>query len=455
MTVYSAEEYSVPDLKIENKKIPDSESFRFVNNMGAGFNLGNTFDAIDNSGAVEGDANMYLETEWLSDKEAGVTTYETIDAVKKAGFKTIRIPVSWHNHIDSDFNINQEWLSKVSKIVKYALSQDMYVILNIHHDNEKASGFTSPDYDPSWAAGNKIINGIIESGKYHDVIIDDISYRHFLAETDGFRVHIFINNKLAEQSNKRLLVISVISGGGILVFVFILIYFVSGKAIKPIKESYKKQNEFISNASHELKTPITVISATTQLMEKKFGTDRLLGCIQVQSQRMSRLVNEMLTLTRVSNLGKQLNEFTEFDISMTIKKNVLYFEGRAFEEGKEIVTDIEENLMFTGNQNKIDELIGILLDNALKYSDEKSAIKIGLHSEKEHIILSCENKCEDFDEKELPHLFERFYLGDKSHSEAREGFGLGLSIAEEIVAIHKGSINTEYKDSFVIFRIVL
>lgn len=154
-SVYAEGDYSIPDLRIENKKIPDTESFRFVNSMGAGFNLGNTFDAINNTTAVEGDANMFLEYDWLSDKEAGITTHETIDAIKEAGFTTVRIPVSWHNHLDADFNINPEWLAKVTDIVDYALSKDMYVILNIHHDNEKASGFTNPDYDPEWAAGNK------------------------------------------------------------------------------------------------------------------------------------------------------------------------------------------------------------------------------------------------------------------------------------------------------------
>lgn len=155
-TTVSAEgSYTVPELSLENKSVPETDSFKFVNQMGAGFNLGNTFDAIDNSGAVEGDANMYLQTSWLSDGEAGETTHETIDAIKNAGFSTVRIPVSWHNHLDADFNINPDWMAKVSDIVDYSLSQGLYVILNIHHDNEKASGFTSPDYDPSWAAGNK------------------------------------------------------------------------------------------------------------------------------------------------------------------------------------------------------------------------------------------------------------------------------------------------------------
>lgn len=152
---YAESAYTVPELTMKNKAIPDTESFHFVNSMGAGFNLGNTFDAINNVDAVEGDANMFLEYDWLSDKEAGITTHETIDAIKDAGFTTVRIPVSWHNHLDSDFNIKSEWLEKVSDIVNYALSRDMYVILNIHHDNEKASGFTNPDYDPSWAEGNK------------------------------------------------------------------------------------------------------------------------------------------------------------------------------------------------------------------------------------------------------------------------------------------------------------
>lgn len=128
--------------------------------MGAGFNLGNTFDVINNTAAVEGDANMFLEYDWLSDKEAGITTHETIDAIKNAGFTTVRIPVSWHNHLDADFNINSEWLAKVTDIVNYALSQDMYVILNIHHDNEKSinNTFTNPDneqHKEEYYAGNK------------------------------------------------------------------------------------------------------------------------------------------------------------------------------------------------------------------------------------------------------------------------------------------------------------
>lgn len=190
-------------------------------------------------------------------------------------------------------------------------------------------------------------------------------------------------------------------------------------------------------------------------MKKKLGTDTLLGCIQAQSEKMGRLVNEMLTLTRITDSGRQLNEFKQFDLSKTVKKNALYFEGRAFEEGKKIKTDIQENVMFNGIENKIDELLGILLDNALKYSDDGSVIELELHSERESITLCCKNKCQGFDEKNIPHMFERFYRGDKAHSEMREGFGLGLAIADEIINIHKGTINAKYLDNCVTFIIKL
>ncbi|MGN0631166.1 MAG: sensor histidine kinase [Ruminococcus sp.] len=295
------------------------------------------------------------------------------------------------------------------------------------------------------------ISDIVKDISYHDIEIDNLKYKYFSVSTNEFNIHIFIHSTLAHQSESMLKIISVLSGGFVLIVVFILIYFVSGRAVKPIKDGYEKQNQFISNASHELKTPITVISATTQLMKKKYGSDTLLGCIQAQSEKMGRLVNEMLTLTRIMDSGRQLNEFKQFDISKTVKKNVLYFEGRAFEEGKKIKTDIQEDIIFNGIENKIDELVVILLDNALKYSDNESVIELELHSDKENIMLCCKNKCQGFDERNIPHMFERFYRCDKAHSEMREGFGLGLAIAEEIVNIHKGIINVKYLDNCVIF----
>ena len=295
---------------------------------------------------------------------------------------------------------------------------------------------------------------LIKSNK-NDFFIDDKEYKRIVTDTDEFKIYSFICDTKSEQSSRLLLLTSALSGGGVFILVLFLIYFISGRAVKPISESYRKQKEFISNASHELKTPLTVISASTELLDKKNGPDRITECIYAQTEKMTKLVNEMLTLSRLSVSEKICCDFKEFDISRTLSNTVLYFESISFEENKRIKADIEENLNFRGNADKIDELAGILLDNAIKYSDEESEIKIRLYSEKNKIILTCENTCKSFDPEDIPHLFERFYRADKSHSDEKDGFGLGLSIAKEIAALHKGTITAAYNNDIISFNVIL
>lgn len=278
-------------------------------------------------------------------------------------------------------------------------------------------------------------------------------YKHFALSSDNINVNTYICNIQAKKNGQQLFFISLLSGSLIYILVVILIYFVSGKAVKPISESYEKQKEFISNVSHELKTPITVITATTELMKTKNGSDRLVDCIEAQSEKMGRLINEMLVLSRLSKLQNN-GDLNKFDLSHVVRNAALYFESRAFEEEKQMCFDIDENISIRGFPDRIDELVGILLDNALKYSDEHSEVKLYLKRDKENILLICENPCKDFDSSDLPHLFERFYRADKSHSGEKEGFGIGLSIAKEIVMLHKGSIYTSYNDNIFSVKVV-
>ncbi len=285
--------------------------------------------------------------------------------------------------------------------------------------------------------------------------LNGFSYSHITAESGAYIIHTFIYNLHSRKNSRQLLVISIMSGGIIFIFLLILIYLISGKAIKPIREGYEKQKQFISNAGHELKTPITVIMATTELMEKKNGSDRHIGCIKAQSKKMSVLVNEMLSLSRLSDYEKTTKESKLFNMSNIVRNAALYFETLAFEEHKSIVSDIQENIDYFGNAEKIDELTGILLENALKYSDDNSQIQLSLHSEKGIITLCCQNPCSEFSQESLPYLFDRFYRCDKSHSGKKEGYGLGLSIAKEITAVHNGNIRADYKNKQFIITIEL
>ena len=310
------------------------------------------------------------------------------------------------------------------------------------------NGNTTAEFSPEKAL--KFIQS-----KKTEFTINKKTYRYSISENNKYIVHSFISNTQTQQDSKRLIMISALSGGGVFIVVLVLIYLISGRAVRPVSESYRRQKEFISNASHELKTPITVISATMGLMQKKNGQDRLIDCVLVQTKKMTGLVNEMLSLSRLSSTEKICSDFTSFDISKTVENAVLYFESRAFEEHRQIVTEIQPALSYIGNESKIDELIGILTDNALKYSNENSEIKITLNQTKNKIIITFENFCEGFDTAIIPHLFERFYRGDKSHSNEKEGFGLGLSIAKEITEIHNGKITAEYKNNLVVFTVVL
>lgn len=296
---------------------------------------------------------------------------------------------------------------------------------------------------------------LLQTGATSGYVLDGVTYDCVTEETDTQRVYAFFDNAQITKSTRRLLRMSVLSGGGIYLLVLLLIVLVSKKAVQPVQESYQRQTQFISNASHELKTPITVIAATTELMETKNGADRLTECLTTQTEKMSRLVNEMLALTRLAEPDNREIASERFDLSRTVSHAVLSFEGMAYEAGKQLQAELTPGLFCNGSADKIDALVGILLDNALKYSDTGAEIRMQLFAKKDKAVLVCTNPCSDFSADAIPFLFDRFYRADVSHSDEKAGFGLGLSIAKEIVTRHGGEIHVRYQDGTVEVRVVL
>lgn len=286
-------------------------------------------------------------------------------------------------------------------------------------------------------------------------INSSVSYQYLISEKNGIIVYSFIQNSSANKNSTQVLVISAILGIVIFIVLFGIIVFVSGKIVAPISDGFEKQKQFISNAGHELKTPITVISATTDLLERKHGNDRLLDTIKAQSDKMGNLVSELLELSRLSEINENKTQFSHFSVSDIVNNTILYFESRAFEEQHELEMDIDDGLTMYGDSRKIERLMGILLDNALKYADAQSKIRITLSEQKGYIILTCSNRCAEINHEHISHLFERFYRAEESHSNKKEGFGLGLSIAQAITELHKGEISVSLNDNTVIFKVHL
>lgn len=213
-------------------------------------------------------------------------------------------------------------------------------------------------------------------------------------------------------------------------------FFLSGLIVRPIKEAFDKQKQFVSDASHELKTPLTVIAANADVLEGEIGQNRWLNYIHSQVDRMSVLVNDLLSLTRLENNTSQFI-VTEFDLSKAVTNTALPFETQAFEANKKFELNIEDNLYVTGSEMHIKQMTAIFIDNALKYSKDGGTVRVSLRRDGDKKILSVYNTGSGVREEEKDKIFERFYRSDSSRARSTGGYGLGLAIARSIIEKHK------------------
>ena len=224
--------------------------------------------------------------------------------------------------------------------------------------------------------------------------------------------------------------------------VFVLTMILTKRAMQPIYDTLNQQRQFISDAGHELKTPITIISANVDILEDEIGENKWLSYIRTQTDRMRTLVTEMMDLTRLEN-DTARQERAEFSLSEVVENTVLPFESTAYEQHKTLHMDIQPNLKYTGNQAQIEQLIGIFMDNAVKYANDNGEIRVSLTQNKDKKILKFYNTGIGVQEEEKEKIFRRFYRSDTSRTRQTGGYGLGLSIAKEIADAHKIKIHVE------------
>lgn len=222
--------------------------------------------------------------------------------------------------------------------------------------------------------------------------------------------------------------------------VFALSIVLSGIAVKPVENSIEEQKRFIADASHELKTPLSVISANNKILLSEASEDgkerEWLISTDEEVRRMSAIIKDMLSLAHSESLKEE--EKTSVDLSKTAQRICLQFEAVAYDKNVELDSDIQSGITFNASEELIKRLMGILLDNAVKYEPEGGRVSVKLSRQGGKIVFSVNNKGSVISKEDIPHVFERFYRADKSRSS--EGAGLGLSIARSIAEIHKGTI---------------
>lgn len=269
-------------------------------------------------------------------------------------------------------------------------------------------------------------------------------YRYVMYPS-GEEVHIIFLDYGREMTSFRGFLFTSASVGLIgLLAVLLLLVVLSGHIVKPFAENYEKQKQFITDAGHELKTPLTIIDADAEVLEMDIGENEWLHDIKNQTRRLAQLTNSLILLSRMEEQPQV--EKIEFPISDLAEETLETFQALAKTQNKTISGEIEPMLSMTGDEKAIQQLIGILMDNAVKYSDAGGKIELSLKKQKNTIQLSVCNTVESISKEELSHLFDRFYRADKSRNSGTGGYGLGLSIASAIVNSHKGKITASSQD---------
>jgi len=279
------------------------------------------------------------------------------------------------------------------------------------------------------------------------------NYRYKVFSTDMGTGVVFVDGSMSRSSLMQSVTIAGFVLLGCAALVLILIFLLSKKAVKPIAESYEKQKQFITDANHELKTPLTLILANLDIAEIELGQNEWLDDIRSEGHRMTELVNQLVALSRMDEDGHKMNVI-EVSFGELVADTVAEFEPLARARGKALAAEVDRKITCLGDEALLHRLVGILLDNAIKYCDQGGEIGVNLYRGRK-IVLTVENTYAAVGEIELQKLFDRFYRADKARKYTG-GYGVGLSMAKAIVEKHKGEITVYKKDATHIgFKAVL
>lgn len=269
------------------------------------------------------------------------------------------------------------------------------------------------------------------------VVLDTTSYIEDRADLIDTSVFIFFSN---------------------LVFFIIIFVIFSGKVMMPFMENYRNQKAFITNAGHELKTPLAIISANNELCEIIGGENEWTKSTKEQVERMTDLINRLVVLARFEEKSEDKSDVSEKNINFSdiVTKSANSFKSMAIKGGKNFESNIQKNLCISGDDGAIYELVNILIDNANKYCDDGGTVGVGLlqHGitfKKAKLVVY--NTYKSGKGVDYSRFFERFYREDKSHNSNVSGYGVGLSIAGNIVKRHKGKIHISYKNDTIYFNV--
>lgn len=287
-------------------------------------------------------------------------------------------------------------------------------------------------------------------GKIYEISINSEYYYRGItcklnsSDNQKYYVDLLVNvnseKEMMETFTKNL----AIATGIVIVLSIFISFYLAKKSLDPIVEAYEKQAEFVQNASHELRTPLTIIQAKQEMLlqepdSKIIDKSEDIALTLNETRRLSKMVSELMDLAR-SDSNKNVINKTKTDLNELVKEIAIPYEEMALLQEKKIILELECKKEVNVDKNKIKQLMVILLDNALKYTEKNDVISVEVHNNEDKVYINVKDTGIGISDEGLKHIFERFYREDKARSRAKGGTGLGLSIAHTIVKAHGGSI---------------
>lgn len=342
------------------------------------------------------------------------------------------------NEIDNVENRNIKFMDSV--IYTVLLDDNDNILDVINHSNNGVSNEKISELSIKILKDKKIKTRYIGC-----LYLSDYSYSYLKGDT----LVIFDNSKI-KKSLQLSLEMSILIFSILELLIIIGSRYLTSWLIKPVKESFDKQKQFIADASHELKTPLSVIVASSEAIDIDEKNSKWLKNIEYETNRMNLLISKLLSLAKSEQRKKV--RLVNNNLSKIVELSLLTFEGRAYEKDIKFNYDIEDNIFMLMDEDSIKELVEILLDNAIKHSKKKGTINLSLKKDGQ-IILLVENEGEAIPKGEEEKIFERFYRVDKARSGKDNRYGLGLAIAKNIVLLHKGKIKASSMDGITTFQV--
>ena len=367
--------------------------------------------------------------------------YVLMDHMKPA--RVEKLPPGWMEPLPGNeyggkpFNNNPSF--QLSTFYSVAVAADGQILATDIGDREVYDEATLEKYAEDILRNNKT-NGTKGSLVY------------LVVQKNGYTLVAFMDNTVIQESMTTLFRYTLVFGSVALVVMFFLSRHLAKRIVDPLEKSYLKQKQFISDAGHELKTPVSVVNANADILQREIGENQWLANIQYENERMGKLVGQLLELARTEDVKPQMEHL---DLSRLVAGGVLPFESVAFENGLLLNTQIADGVTIQGNSTQLSQLVSILVDNAIQHGQGGKEVLVSLTHSRSTAVLSVINAGEPIPQEKMEQLFERFYRAVEARTGRDNHYGLGLAIAKAIAEAHKGRIEARCHDGLVEFRAVL